>query len=191
MGLLIDFNRRHWSQFFFVLFCLFFRLHQPVSTAQHHANQHECNGFNQRAVSINKQAIKRRLCLTSIRRCCSTLAYRADLKGQPHFPPEVDEEMNIWRNHHNLMNIINTSLFFPSYLHNRIRCWIVVLHLKRSTFVWPPGKWINLNMDILQLSLPHWGKTLHFAQHATERKRINENDVWRWGGRCLCSTVET
>lgn len=112
MGHLIDFNRRDQGEGCF--FVVFFRLHQAVSTAQHHANQHKCNGFNQRAVSINKQAMKGRLCLTSIRQCCPTLAYRADLKGQAHFPPEVDEEMNIWRNHHNLMNIINASLFFFS-----------------------------------------------------------------------------
>lgn len=158
-----------------VVFWVLSSAHQAVSAPHRHANQHGCNEFNQRAVSINKQVIKGRLCLTSIRQCCSTLAYRADLKGQLHFPLEVDEEMNIWRNHHNLMNIINASLF-SDYLHNLIRCWFVVLHLKRSVLVWHPGKWINLNMDILQLSLPHQGKTLCFTQK--ERKK-NRNKATR------------
>lgn len=99
MGLLVDFNHRH---------CVHdpFGRNKQVITG-HHTNRHECHGFNQGAVSINKQAIKGRCIvldfhLAMLRHSCMLSWF----KVQPHFPSEVVEEMNIWRNHHNLMNII-------------------------------------------------------------------------------------
>lgn len=59
------------------------------------SNQHECDGLNHRAASISKQAMRGRLRLASISPCSYTPAHPAHLEGQPHFPPEVDEEMNI------------------------------------------------------------------------------------------------
>lgn len=102
-------------------------------------------------------------------------------KGQPHFPSEVDEEMNIWRNHRNLMNIINGILFSP-HLHNRICCSFVVLYLKRSTF-FDLGEMDKSKYGHLQLLLSH--QTKISISHKNVTKQSHHHKPGKSMKRCL------
>lgn len=70
-------------------------------------------------------------------------------KGQLHFLSVVDEEMNICRNHHNSMNIINAICLY--YLHNQICRVFAVLCFNGSRYSFDPGAADKIKYGLIQL----------------------------------------